>query len=194
MTSVADPLGEIRELFNRAQREEAHDATAAVLATADLDARPAARVILLKRIDERGFVFYTNLESRKARELRVNPRAALCIYWASIAKQVRVEGTVQIVEEDEANVYFASRERGSQLGAWISRQSEPLRSRGELMRAFLKMQARFAGRAVPRPPFWGGYRLVADRIEIWHNQLHRLHDRFLYLKTETGWSVERLYP
>jgi pyridoxamine 5'-phosphate oxidase len=194
MTSVADPIAEIRALFGRAQREEAHDATAATLATADLEARPAARVVLLKQVDARGFVFYTNLGSRKARELQVNPRAALCIYWASIARQVRVEGVVEAVEEAEADAYFASRERGSQLGAWISRQSEPLGSRGELVRAFLRIQARFAGGPVPRPSFWGGYRLVADRIEIWHNQLHRLHDRFLYLRTERGWSVERLYP
>lgn len=195
MSRRPDPIAEYQELFARALRQEGEkNATAATLATADLDARPAARVVLIKHADERGFVFYTNLESRKADELRHNPRAALCVYWSSLDKQMRIEGHVESVSDEEADEYFNSRPRGSQLGAWTSKQSAPLASRKELMTRYLKIQARFAGKSVPRPPFWSGFRVVPDRIEIWHNQTHRLHDRFLYLPTDDGWSVERLYP
>jgi pyridoxamine 5'-phosphate oxidase len=195
MTSNPDPIAEYHDLFERALRLEGEKcATAATLATADLDARPAARVVLIKHVDQRGFVFYTNLESRKSNELQHNPRVALCIYWSSLDKQVRVEGTVEAVSETEADAYFDSRPRGSQIGAWTSKQSAPLASRKELMTRYLKIQARFAGRTVPRPSFWGGFRVVPDRIEIWHNQTHRLHDRFLYLRTDDGWSLQRLYP
>ncbi len=195
MARRVDPIAEYRELFSRALRQEGEKcATAASLATADLDSRPAVRVVLIKHVDDRGFIFYTNLESRKAGELRQNPRAALCIYWSSLDKQVRVEGRVESVGDIEADAYFESRPRGSQIGAWTSKQSAPLASRKELMARYLKIQSRFAGTAVPRPPFWGGYRVVPDRIEIWHNQTHRLHDRLLYLPTADGWSVERLYP
>lgn len=195
MTSNPDPIAEYHDLFERALRLQGEKcATAATLATADLDARPAARVVLIKHVDQRGFVFYTNLESRKANELQRNPRVALCIYWSSLDKQIRVEGTVEAVSETEADAYFDSRPRGSQIGAWTSKQSAPLASRKELMARYLKIQARFAGRTVPRPSFWGGFRVVPDRIEIWHNQTHRLHDRFLYLRTDDGWSLQRLYP
>jgi len=195
MTAKPDPIAEYHRFFSRAlEREGEKCATAATLATADLEARPAARVVLIKHVDDQGFVFYTNLESRKARELRRNPRAALCVYWSSLDKQVRVEGVVEPVDDDEADAYFDSRPRGSQVGAWTSKQSEPLNSRLELMGRYLKIQARFAGKSIPRPSFWGGFRLVPDRIEIWHNQAHRLHDRFLYLREDNGWSMERLYP
>jgi len=195
MTREPDPIAEYQVLFARALRLEGEKcATAATLATADLEARPAARVVLIKHVDERGFVFYTNLESRKTRELRGNPRAALCIYWSSLDKQIRVEGIVEPVDDAEADIYFASRPRGSQLGAWTSKQSAPLASRQELMARYLKIQVRFAGRTIPRPSFWGGFRVVPERLEIWHNQAHRLHDRFLYLRTEEGWSLQRLYP
>lgn len=195
MTQPPDPIAEYQKLFARALPQEGEKcATAATLATADLEARPAARVVLIKHVDDRGFVFYTNLESRKARELGRNPRAALCVYWSSLDKQVRVEGTVEPVSEEEADSYFDSRPRGSQLGAWTSKQSAPLAARKELMARYLKIQARFAGKKIPRPQFWGGFRLIPDRVEIWHNQTHRLHDRFLYLRSEAGWSVQRLYP
>ena len=179
----------------RALDEESHDATAATLATVDASARPSARIVLVKEIDDIGATFYTNLESRKARELEANPHAALCIYWPALHKQVRIEGGVEALDDEQADAYFASRPRGSQIGAWASQQSEPLASRRKLVTGFLKTQARFAGQPVPRPPFWGGYRIIADRIEIWHNQLYRLHDRFLYEHQEEGsWTMRRLYP
>jgi pyridoxamine 5'-phosphate oxidase len=194
MTKPTDPIAEFGVLFQRAQEQEGEDATAATLATADDSARPSARVVLIKHFDQRGFVFYTNLESRKARELQSNPHAALCIYWPSIDKQVRVEGMVELVSDEEADTYFSSRPRGSQIGAWTSKQSQELASRKELLARYLKIQARFAGRRVPRPTFWSGYRLVPERIEIWHNQAHRLHDRFLFLRQDSGWNRRRLYP
>lgn len=195
MTRTPDPLAEVSRLLSRAHGEESHDPTAATLATANAAGRPSARIVLIKDIDAVGVTFYTNLESRKARELEANPHAALCIYWPTLHKQIRIEGEVENVTEREADAYFASRPRGSQIGAWASRQSEPLTSRRELVSGFLKTQARFAGQPVLRPPFWGGYRLVAHRIEIWHNQLYRLHDRFLYEhREEGGWTEQRLYP
>lgn len=194
MTRTVDPIAEFQELFEKAQRDRGEEAIAATLATADRAARPSARIVLLKRVDPRGFVFFTNRESRKAKELRENPQAALCIYWPSLDKQVRVEGTVEMIDDEESDAYFATRSRGSQIGAWTSKQSEPLASRRELMARYLRTRARFAGRPVPRPPFWGGYRLAPQRIEIWHNQLHRLHDRFLFERGDDGWSVRRLYP
>jgi pyridoxamine 5'-phosphate oxidase len=195
MMTEPDPIAEYQELFARALQQEGEKcATAATLATADLDARPSARVVLIKHVDDRGFVFYTNLESRKSKEIRANPRAALCSYWSSLDKQFRVEGSVQSVADDEADEYFNSRPRGSQIGAWTSKQSEPLASRQELMARYLKTQARFAGRTIPRPGFWSGFRLVPERIEIWHNQRYRLHDRLLYIRDGDRWSVRRLYP
>ena len=195
MTRPPDPLDEISRLMARALVDESHDATAATLATADAAARPSARIVLVKEIDDVGATFYTNLESRKAHELEANPRAALCIYWPTLHKQVRLEGAVEAVESEQADAYFASRPRGSQIGAWASQQSEPLSSRRKLVSEFLKIQARFAGQPVSRPPFWGGYRIVADRIEIWHNQLYRLHDRFLFeLQADGSWTTRRLYP
>jgi len=195
MTPAPDPIAEYGVLFSRALKLEGEkDATAATLATVDANGQPAARVILIKHVDDQGFVFYTNLESRKSRELSANPRAALCIYWTSLDKQYRVEGSVTSVPDREADEYFASRPRGSQIGAWTSKQSAPLASRQELMARYLKIQARFAGKTVPRPSFWGGFRLVPERIEIWHNQRFRLHDRFLYLREGDSWSVGRLYP
>lgn len=195
MKTEPDPIAEYHDLFARALELEGEKcATAATLATADLDARPSARVVLVKHVDDRGFVFYTNLGSRKSRELRANPRAAMCIYWSSLDKQFRIEGTVTSVTDKVADEYFDSRPRGSQIGAWTSKQSEPLASRQELMGRYLKTQARFAGKTIPRPEFWSGFRLEPERIEIWHNQSYRLHDRFLYLRDGGRWSMQRLYP
>ena len=189
-----DPFERFGKFFDDAAATGIDDPNAMVVSSVDAAGAPSSRVILLKDFDAEGFVFYTNLESRKATELRRNPRAALCVYWASLDKQIRVEGVVEPVEAGEADTYFDSRPRGSQLGAWTSKQSAPLASRKDLLARYLKIQARFAAKKVPRPQFWGGFRVIPDRIEIWHNQNHRLHDRFLYLHTDEGWSVQRLYP
>lgn len=194
MPSAPDPIREFQRLFARAQRAEGVDPTVSTLATADTDARPSARAVLLKDVDDTGFVFYTNRKSRKARDIAANPQAALCIYWPWIDVQVRVEGRVEAVDDTESDAYFASRPRGSQIGAWTSKQSQPLASRRELVSRYLKIKNRFRNRPVPRPDFWGGYRIVPDRVEIWHNKLHRLHDRWLYRRDGTGWTIERLYP
>jgi pyridoxamine 5'-phosphate oxidase len=191
---TADPIQEFLEIFERAKEREVADATRVALATVDSSAHPTVRVVLLKQVDDRGFVFYTNLESRKARHLDENPNAALCFYWPSIDEQIRVEGVVERVSDEEADAYFGSRDRGSKVGAWASRQSRPLDSRRTLIGRYLKYQAKFAARQVPRPDFWGGYRLRPERIEFWHNQAHRLHDRFLYVREDDRWKVERLYP
>ncbi|MGH9382395.1 MAG: pyridoxamine 5'-phosphate oxidase [Thermoanaerobaculia bacterium] len=188
------PIERFQRLFAEARQREAHDATAVTLATATPDGRPSARVVLLKQADERGFVFYTNLGSCKARELEANPRAALCFHWPALGRQVRVDGTVGRVDDAEADAYFAGRPRGSQLGAWVSRQSEPLASREELLARFRDVEARFSGGDVPRPGFWGGYRLAPERIEFWESQEDRLHVRTLYLRDGDGWRVESLYP
>jgi pyridoxamine 5'-phosphate oxidase len=198
--SRPDPIAEFVRAFETAKdrMEDPYEATATVLATADAEGRPSARMVLLKAVDERGFVFYTNYESRKAEHLEANPRAALTWYWPPLDLQVRAEGPVSRVSEEESDAYFATRARGSQLAAWASHQSHPLSSRAKLVARVAKTEARFLGREVPRPPFWGGYRLSPERMEFWHNRLHRLHDRKLYLwdpdAEDDGWTVQRLYP
>ena len=194
MGSPLNPIQEFVELLEKAKRRDDVDATVATLATTDTQGQPSARVVLVKQVDDRGFVFYTNLESRKAHELDANPRAALCVYWSWIDCQVRIEGAVERISDEESDAYFDSRARGSQLGAWTSKQSQPLGSRQELVARYLEAKARFLGKTIPRPDFWGGYRLTPDKIEIWHNQLHRLHDRFLYQRIDHTWSKQRLYP
>jgi pyridoxamine 5'-phosphate oxidase len=194
MTGRPDPIALFAQSFERAKRSGGADPTAVCLATADADGRPSARMVLLKAFDPRGFVFYTNFGSRKARELAANPRAALCFYWPAIDEQVRVEGRVERVADEEADAYFASRDRASQLGAWASRQSEALSSRSRLLGRFLKLQARHPIGAVPRPPFWGGFRLVPESIELWHSRLHRLHERSLYTREGEGWTHRWLFP
>ncbi len=194
MARPSDPIAEIRAHFEKAKQTETGDATAMALATADAEGRPSARMVLLKQVDERGFVFFTNYTSRKAAQLAENPHAALCIYWPSLALQVRVEGPVARVPEEESDAYFASRARGSQIGAWASRQSSPLDSRARLVVRVAKYEARFAARAVPRPPFWGGFRLAPERIELWWNRADRLHERRLYTREGAGWTSTLLYP
>ncbi|WP_437498854.1 pyridoxamine 5'-phosphate oxidase [Sorangium sp. So ce1099] len=193
-TEPTDPFVLARELLEQRQTTEPTDATAMTLATADASGRPSARMVLLKGIDDRGFVFFTNYSSRKAVELEANPFAALCIHWAKAAEQIRVEGRVERVTEAESDAYFATRPRGSQIGAWASRQSAPLPSRERLIERVREVEARFEGRPVPRPEFWGGYRVVPERIEIWRGQESRLHDRVVYHRDGDGWRVERLYP
>lgn len=167
------------------------------LATANAEGRTAVRMVLLKGFDAEGFLFFTNLESRKAGDLSVNPRAALCFHWAPMEVQVRVEGGVAPVSEAEADAYFATRPYGSQIGAWASRQSRPLPDRKELEDRIAELEAQYAEAAVPRPPFWSGFRVAPERIEFWSGRPSRLHDREVYHRdpaAEGGWRVERLYP
>lgn len=170
------------------------DHTAMALATADASGRPDVRMVLLKDWNAQGFVFYTNLGSPKARQLADNPQAALCFYWMPLEKQVRIQGSVVPVSPEEADAYFATRERLSQIGAWASRQSQPLAGRYELERRVSRYVARFGFSQVPRPPFWSGFYLCPDRMEFWLKQPYRLHDRVQYEKTEEGWVRKRLFP
>ena len=189
-----DPIAVFHRLFAEARQREHSDPTAAALATADGDARPSVRIVLVKHVDDSGFRFYTNRGSRKARELTENPRAALCFWWPAIAWQLRAEGAVEPLPDEVSDAYFAGRSRDSQIGAWASRQSAPLSSRQLLAERCAQVAERYADAPVPRPPFWGGYLLVPERVEAWNGRDHRLHDRWLYRRLAAGWSVERLYP
>jgi pyridoxamine 5'-phosphate oxidase len=189
-----DPLEQFRGWFGEALAADLHEPNAMTLATATADGRPSARVVLLKGFDERGFVFYTNYGGRKSRELEANPRAALVFYWGELERQVRVEGRVSRVPDGESDAYFAGRPRGSQLGAWASEQSRPVRDRGALERRLRELEGEYEGREVPRPAFWGGYRIEPETMEFWQGRENRLHDRLRYRLTEEGWGIERLQP
>jgi pyridoxamine 5'-phosphate oxidase len=189
-----DPIALFRELLERAAATEPADATAVALATADARGCPSVRMVLLKGVEDGAFLFFTNYGSRKARELEDNPRAALCFHWPVIGYQVRVEGGTERVSDAQADAYFATRPRETQLGAWTSRQSEPLVSRDELLARFVEIARRFGGQPVPRPDFWGGYALRAERIEIWQADDHRLHHRVCYRRGPAGWLRQALQP
>ena len=183
-----EPLKQFRGWY----AEAGNDAVA--LATATRDGRPSARMVLLKGADERGFVFHSSYESRKARELAENPRAALLFYWHDLGRQVRVEGDVEQVDRGESETYFKTRPRGGQLAAWTSSQSEPIGTRDELEERFAELERTFEGDEVPLPPHWGGFRLVPETYEFWQHRENRLHDRFRYRRNGDDWVIERLSP
>ena len=188
-----EPLAPFQRWLDEAWRGEpnAHSMT---LATATPDGRPSARMVLLKGLDARGFVFYTNLESRKSEELFANPYAALCFMWKSLNRQVRIEGPVERVDDEDAEAYFASRPRDSQLGAWASDQSRPLESRASLEQRVDEFSRRFAEGRVPRPVYWSGFRVVPQRVEFWQERPFRLHDRLVFIREGEGWRRGRLFP
>jgi pyridoxamine 5'-phosphate oxidase len=189
-----EPIVRFKELLAKAEQLGIQPYNAFALATAGNELQPAVRMLLLKDVDDRGLVFYTNLQSGKARQLTDNPRASACFWWPQLQQQVRIEGRVELVSDQEADAYFASRERGSQIGAWASNQSRELSSRGELVAAVAFFTAKYADQAVPRPPHWSGYRLVPERIEFWKGQPDRLHEREVYTRQANGWKISLLAP
>ena len=191
---IHDPFTLFDRWYAAARKSEINDSNAMALATADGTGFPSVRMVLLKGHGPDGFVFYTNLEGRKAAQISANPHVGLLFHWKSLRRQIRIEGPVERVDDATADAYFATRSRDSQLGAWASDQSRPLDARETFMARFEEMQARFDGGSVPRPPHWSGFRVVPERIEFWQDREHRLHERRLFMRTEDGWTECLLYP
>jgi pyridoxamine 5'-phosphate oxidase len=194
-TESAEPFRLFSEWLADATKSEPNDPNGVALATVDPDGMPDVRIVLLKGFDEQGFVFYTNFESTKGREILATMKAAMCFHWKSLRRQVRVRGPVEIVSDADADAYFATRPRGSRIGAWASKQSRPLESRFALEKAVAEYTARYAVGEIPRPSYWSGFRIVPQTIEFWHDRPFRLHDRILFSRTADGdWKKTRLYP
>jgi pyridoxamine 5'-phosphate oxidase len=194
---VQNPLSRFKRLFAQAEsvdRAILPEPNAMSLATVGMNGNPSVRIVLMKAVDEDGFVFYTNLDGRKGRELRTRPAAAICFYWPTLEMQVRAEGPVTQVSDEEADEYFATRPRESQIGAWASIQSQPIERVDDLIERVAEYEKEFDGRDVPRPPFWSGFRLRPDRIEFWKSKPGRLHERHLYSRAGESWTMETLYP
>lgn len=191
--SSTDPITAFLDAAERARARNI-DTVPVALATVGPDGRPSLRIVLCKHVDARGFVFHTNYNSRKGRELAGTPHAALCFHWVELDEQIRVEGPVETLSPEKSDYYFRERPRGSQIGAWASEQSAELPTREALEQAYRTVERRFAEREVPRPPFWGGFRVLPTRVEFWHGRPDRLHDRILYALEGDRWRVTRLYP
>ena len=193
-TLAEEPLRLFGEWLADATKSEINDPNALALATVDADGLPDVRMVLLKGYDERGFVFYTNFESAKGREILGSMKAAMCFHWKSLRRQVRVRGPVEVVSDAEADEYYASRPRGSRIGAWASKQSRPLEGRFALEKAVAEYTARYPIGDIPRPPHWSGFRILPQQIEFWHDRPFRLHDRVVFTLKDGGWDKTRLYP
>lgn len=189
-----DPFALFADWMADAEKSEPNDPNAVAVASVDADGMPNVRMVLLKGFDQNGFVFYTNFESNKGREILGSMKAALCFHWKSLRRQIRVRGHVEVVSDEEADTYFASRPRGSRIGAWASKQSRPLESRLALEKAVAEFTLKHAVGEIPRPPYWSGFRIKPITIEFWHDRPFRLHDRILFTRADDGWQKSRLYP
>ncbi len=189
-----DPIEQFEDWFRYACETVPMDPNAVTVSTVDAEGRPSSRTVLLKYFDENGFVFYTNYESRKAQQIDENPWVSMLFFWSDAARQVKIRGKAERIPTSESLKYFASRPRGSQIGAWVSAQSSVVSSRSLLENKFQEMKQKFSNKEIPLPSFWGGYRVVPEEVEFWQGRRNRLHDRFQYSRTEDGWSIERLAP
>ena len=194
ITMNSEILARFKDWFSEAEEKEPNNPNAMSLATSTPDGMPSVRIVLLKEYDEHGFVFYTNLASRKGQELTTNPKASLCFHWKSLDKQIRIEGAIEAVSEEQADAYFAGRPRASRIGAWASKQSQAMEGRFEFEARIAKYTAKFGVGEVPRPEFWSGFRLLPERVEFWHEHAYRLHDRNVFVIDGAGWRGEKLYP